>query len=361
MAPILPTLALAALALAASEPAQGRRPHLPPGPAARALAGVGAETAAHDPAQDWAELAALLGQAEPWSEPGAWELWASLVEAEAASREADPRRRAGLALLARAQGRDADAWAHLAATGADPRWTATTLPYLFPGIGFEAAPGGGGRPARLSDGARLAPALPPDAHDVLFGRSAKSELRLRGLEVGAGRIDVRLALEPTGVELELTHAGGGPVRLEVLLPTPPQRELRLVYVDWIRQDSAGVQRVELSAEDEHPRQIYGRYEPRREPMPASPTGEGPAGLGLGGLRLVPRSEGVTPTLVAAAAALARVVGVEAEVGPAGSHRDPTERAFDGVVVEVGPGAAGARTLARIVSAAEAWRLARGPR
>lgn len=355
--PCLLLLAPGAQGAQAQAPTQAR-PLLPEGPAARALAGVGRGTQPHGLALASEHLPGLLAHPDPWSLPATWEHWARWVEAEAELGEPDPSRRAALCLLARAQGRDEDAWAHLAAAGGDPAWVASALPYLWPGIAFDLPAAAGGRPAPLPAGARLAPALPPGAAEVLRGRAPRAELALRGLQVGGGRIDLRLVLEPVGVELELRHAGGADVEVEVLLPIPPGFEAWVDYVDWLRQDEPGApRRLTVGAGDEEPRQLFARLRPRPEPLPASPRAALPAGLALGGLRLAAREE-EREALAAAAAALGRLAGVPAGVRDVRAGRDGAP-AFEGVVVGVPDGAAGARVLARVASAAEAWRLA-GP-
>ena len=61
-------------------------------------------------------------------------------------------------------------------------------------------------------GARIAPSLPPplppDA-ELTANRTAE----LRGLRVGAAVLDLRLELEPDGIQVDLDHVSGEACRL----------------------------------------------------------------------------------------------------------------------------------------------------
>ena len=335
------------------------RPRIPESPAARALAGVAGTQSPHPLSAASELLPELLAAPEPWALAATWTSWAEWIEAEALAAEPSPARRVALCLLARAQGRDEDAWGHLAAAGGDPSWVATGLPYLWPGIATDIAPGSGARPAALPNGVRLVPALPPGSDAVMRTIVPRAEMVLRNLQIGAGRVHMRMILENIGVEIELVHAGGEPVELELVLPTPAGFELRVEYINWMRLDDVGKpRRVRVAPEDEESTQLFARFERRREPMPATPRGELPAGLELGGLWLdagaADPEVASEEMLAAAAAALGRLAGVSSGVRASlGSEGAP---AFSGTVIRLRPGNEGTRTLARIASAVEAWRL-----
>jgi hypothetical protein len=215
------------------------------------------------------------GADSAWNREPPWRLWVELVRAEAAAAKPDAARRASLALLARLQGRDTDAWRHLRACGADAL-VLEILPAFVPGAPLAVL----GAPT-LPDGVLLSPALPPSTDDpaetltTLAGRS----FLVPAVRVGEAKLSLELALQGDGVQVDLVHCAGPAVSVSVLLPCPRGVEIALTYADWEKlADPRAPIRVQLSAEaPEHT--LWGRFLPRvdRWPMPLAvdATPEGP--------------------------------------------------------------------------------------
>ena len=289
VAPIAPTAA--AIALLAGL-AAGQDISLAEGPAARAWAGVGPGTmvprltlddlppAAGDPSWE---------RAEPWLE------WARLVRAEgdavAASEPADGRRRARLALLAWQHNRSDDAWQHLAACTAEPGWMAAAIPHLLPGVPLELLlTGGADSGIGLPAGVLLQPALPPPpipAAEIELGtgRIRSSQMKVTHQRIGDAVVSLNYVLEYDGIQIDAELLSGEPVRFSVLLPEPPDFEIGVQYVDWIRQDEVGIP-LEVTLDAERPvRHLFGRYRPRKVDWPSVPPEVFGARFSRHGLRL----------------------------------------------------------------------------
>ena len=340
---------LAPLLLLWPSPQQGVE--LPEGPVARAWAGVGAETKPID-------LAETLLASEPWrGDPAAatpdqrWSSWARWLGEEAGAEEPGPRRRAGLLLLAREQGRWRDAWVHLERLGGFPEWAAAAMPHLLPGVPAKSALGRGGLPGPLPDGVLLRPAPPPALEAKTRGRIGTRSARVEGLRIGEAVVTLVVSVEPSGVEVDLLHTGGGPATLRVLLPTPAGQEIRVEYIDWMRQDEVGLPlTLELQPGDEE-HNLFGRFHPRHEPLPATPKGALPQQLQRGGL-WIECAEGAPAEAEARAAV--RAFGALLEV-PTGIRRPGTLPAspWSATILHLPADEAEARRfLARIASAVE---------
>lgn len=333
---------------------------LPEGPNARAFAGVGPETEAIAlGAQLAGRHAVLLDGAD---RAAVWRAWGQTLERCAASEEESPSERASLALFALEQGRWSDAWAHLERLGGHPEWSAAVLPRLLPGAPAGTPPGRGGLPGALPDGVLLTPAVPPPTREVLPGRIEPRAAEVRGLRIGEATVDLRVSLDGSGIQVDLAHTGGGPARVRVLLPEPEGLEIRVEYVDWMRQDERRLPlEVELlPGEEEH--SLFGRFRPRPLALPASPRGPLPRALERGGLWVErpPCSEELNAELEAAAAALRGALDlgggvVEAGVSPRCEPWAPTL-----LHVPAEPAAA-RRLLAAIASRVERHLLLEGRR
>lgn len=290
-----PPLLLLALAAVAGSP-EAPRVELPPGPAARAWAGVGPETAP-------AELAPVAREVLSGAD---WARWAAELAAERDAEDADPARRAALALRARAQGRDEDAWRHLAACGGDPTWVAALLPALLPGVPLEllAQDGARGVVDALPDGVLLSPAPPPPV-----AGEWRREASLAGLRVGGAVLDLTVTVDYDGVQVDLQHRAGEPARVLVQLPEPREFEIRVAYLDWSRLDEPGPVAVELAPGSEE-RSVYGRFAARATPWTLELPAELPEGLARGGLVIVhPPDPARRERLAGLDAALAELLGV----------------------------------------------------
>jgi len=246
-----------------------------------------------------ADLAAALGSvqapaelaradiAADWRDPAAFERWrAALADA----RTADARgARARLALLARRQDRDADAWQHLEVAGADPALLAALLPRFLPGIADEVAAGAGGLAGALPDGAIFTPTTPPRTRPLERGRIERRAMRVRGLRVGEAVLGLRVSVEPEGVQIDIEHIAGGAARVAVKLPIEPGFALANEYVDWFPAPMRGAAHVvEIRPGDEE-HTLYGRFEPSDSAQTFALPPRAPAALELGGLGIRPES------------------------------------------------------------------------
>ena len=145
--------------------------------------------------------AALPGEWSPALGPGCWDddrgpatwgTWVQLVhQASNGAAEERPRARAGLALLAAADAQPQVAWGHAAALAESPRWTATRVPRLLPGVPLDHPLGPGGSVEPLAPGTHLRPPAPPRPRPPVLGN-------------GRGRRDVR---RPHG-----RRGAAGPIR-----------------------------------------------------------------------------------------------------------------------------------------------------
>jgi hypothetical protein len=174
------------------------------------------------------------------------------------------------------------------------------------------------------------------------------------LEVGDAKLRLTISVEPSGVEIDLHHLSGGPVTLQVQLPELLEREVRVSYIDWMRQDERNAPlSATLTPEMEGPVQLFGRFLARRESLPSSPSDKLPVQLITAGLWIEPEGKGEISLLQStAAAALSKALSV-----PGGARMARKEAPLlpsAGVVIHLSDGPLGARTLSRIVSAAEAW-------
>ena len=232
---------------------------LPAGPIAELVAGL-ADTgppAVLGPAwPDWSDAGPAA-----WGGEAPWRLWVELLRAEAAAARPDPERRTLLALLAKRQGRDHDAWRHLAALAPSNdgglAGVAAVLPALFPGVPDEHL----GTDGPLPEGVLLRPSLPPDttatkaALRTLAGRS----IEYRALRIGAAVLSLKVSVEGDGVQVDVQHLSGPEVRLRVQPPEPPGVDVAILYYDWERVADEPVP-VEVVASAEEPlHTLWGRF------------------------------------------------------------------------------------------------------
>lgn len=324
----LPSLALLALAWVspqAAPPTAANETYkllLPPGPAARAWAGVGPETPA---APLSAEILALMEPGVPlWEQAQTWQLWAErlgalgqrLAQAQepgTARDEPSAKARAELCLLAAAQGRGADAWAHFARLTDAPQLAARVAPLLIPGVPLATKIGPGGVPLDLPDGASLYPILPEYPADHPARDLARRKAEVHGLSVGEARVRLSLAVESSGVELELEHLLGPTVELAARLPAPAEFAIRFEYVDWERvADPRQAHNVRLIPGEDEPHTIYGRVAAAPTAWPTPRPGALSARLLQDGLWLVIASDDPEHELwQATAAAIGKLLGVPA--------------------------------------------------
>jgi len=222
-----------------------------------------------------------------WAKPETWCAWARLVQLARTplDRDAQAARR-WLARLALQQGRWRDAWAHFEHAGSKSELMLSFLPGIAPPGEAGAETGDGALP----DGVLLTPAPPPPSADVLPGFVDVREAWVRGLRVGDAVLDMRIAIEPEGVQVDLEHVAGGTARLAVRLPEPEGLELRVTYVDWLRQDDVGLPLEVVVRPGDEPHSLYGRFLGRDLAWPTGTLERAPAAIRVGGLALVVDSD-----------------------------------------------------------------------
>lgn len=351
------------LAACAQDPAaadSARGLELPRGPAAAALSRIGTETRAAQ--LDWGGLP-LESDAALWRAAATWADWAESVRAESLARGVQPERTARLALVARLQARDDDAWDHFAALAEHPEHANALLPLFLPGVAageLARLPRWRGRcVAPLPDGVLLTPAAPAPsvpAAEVRLGYPVieRRSMRIDDLEIGAARVRFVVALESDGVQVDVTHVGGGAAKLYVLLPELPDFEIYVQYDDWVRQDAVGVPlEIELAPGDET-HSLFGRFQPRRitwpTELPTRPSHE----LSHDGLVLRLDADDPRFALVSAASeGLARLIEAPCRVETGRTPEGP------GVSVELADDSSG-RKWSSILSLVERWALAHPP-
>lgn len=323
---------------------------LPEGPAARAWASVDPEAPLAD---EWIKdlgdgARETLTLNDPWTNPATWQSWSRWL----ASDVRTPSESAALAILAARQGRPADAWSHYSELVSDPKAAAAAMPRLLPGIPPASALG-----APLSEGCLLHPTPPPGSLAAARGRTRPVTASAE-FQIGQATARLVISVEPAGVEVSVHHLAGGPASFRVQLPELLEREVRVSYIDWMRQDTRNEPlAVELTPEMEGPVQLFGRFLARKQRLPALPESGLPVQLLESGLWLEAEGEAPpTPLHEAAALSITAALGVPGGTRKAGSSDAGSPSA--GTVVRIPEGPMGAQTLARIVGATEAWVRAR---
>ena len=320
---------------------------LPPSPAARAHAAVVAGTA---PATLPPEV---LAAAHPshWDSEQGWKAWSARLADLRARREPTAHERAELALSALSQGRGEDAWHQLGSLAVHPGHTVALLPYLLVG----------GPTLDLADGALFAPALPPLAGDPAertlgLGVLEPREWWLRGMQIGAARVDVRFAVDNSGLQLEFHHQSGGEARLRVVLPEPLDMELSSVYVDWEREPAPGGEHEVLLSPEVPVMEVHGSVRPVQRRWPnVAPLELDARARTLGFDVIVAESDVRKPRATGLALAIAGATGLEARVRSASAPRAPGEPC--GIALEFAAGPERARKLRQLLSTLEHYAAA----
>ena len=281
-----------------------------------------------------------------WGAEAPWRRWVELVRAEQAS--SDAARRAELAVLARLQARDGDAWEHLLACAGQPELIATLLPLFTPGVPLASL----GRDGPLPDGVLLTPALPP-CENARAGLRALAGTRIerREFEVGAARCALSVTVDRDGLELGLRHLAGGAARVRLLPPLPRGVEPGQLFADWEKlAGHEGPVEFALDAEaNEHTLWLTFLPPEERWPNPRLETLKRPAGR-----ELVLRSpRGDEPYLARCAAALGELLGVPAALRGA---RFVPPGPLEPLVVNLDAGPQGERKLVDSIGLAEAFVL-----
>ncbi|MBM3978428.1 MAG: hypothetical protein FJ299_15745 [Planctomycetes bacterium] len=318
---------------------------LPPGPVREAW-----ERGAALPAQVPAPPVA------PAPPGGPWQRWARLVQ---------ERRHGELAMLAGSQQRWEDLWRHWLASAAERdglgllQARQRLVPLL---VGSE---------LELADGALLRPALPPQPPGP-EGSYQRCRYALRGLRVGAAVLDLELALELDGVQIDLMHVAGDACRLALVMPTMPQFRLAQVYCDWEERTETPETPIPLEIRPGDERHtLWARFEYRPNPWPSRAPSQLPAAIAARGIAVLCGADDPRRAeLEEFAAALAQLTGARVEVraltGLDATAAEPAALANDtGLTIdlraaETAPSARDLKWLA-LVSLAERWSLASAPR
>lgn len=324
---------------------------LPDGPAAKAWAGVGSETAPHPLHPNLRKACASsspAGTAVP-----TWHMWADWVAAEA--QENAPARRAALCLLARAQGRHADAWGHYAKLGADPRWVASVTPYLLPGAPLDSPVEAGGNLAPLPDGVLLQPFLPPLLEDAGSAPAgvAWRKATVGGIRVGEATLELTISVEATGVQVDLIHRGGGPVKVAILIPEPPGYEIRIEYLDWMQTEQPRRPILVDLQPGAEATTLWGRMIERRVSLPTGQADQLPQSLVQGGLFLsLPADDPQRAAVGEITPVLAKLLGVRVGLTEPGAPLP----GWTGTVLHLGNPAERGERLTWLASAIESFLL-----
>jgi hypothetical protein len=293
---------------------------------------------------------------DPWQSPATWRRFAELLSAEAAGATPDPARRAELALLALAQRRWDDAWAHFSECASSPPTLAALLPRFLPGLSISSPVTGS---ASLPDGAVLTPALPPSvnrAAEVSSGIVQNRAMRIEGFVVGSATLALRVSVEGQGVEIDVEHLSGGAAKLSIAIPEDPQYAFADEYVDWIRQKERGVPHELSIHPGDEAHTLYARFEPRKLEWPTLLPDKLPAQIEQGTLWLeAGRDERARPLLEAVAESLSSgPLHVPARLREA---RAPRAEDF-GIRIDLSDESVRPRKLAWIAGAVEHRALAR---
>ncbi|MBW2275828.1 MAG: hypothetical protein JRG96_21415, partial [Deltaproteobacteria bacterium] len=258
-----------------------------------------------------------------WGGELPWRRWVEALRAESGTRGPDPARRLELALLARLQGRDADAWRHLLAARANPALVAAALPAFLPGVPVEYL----AHPDDMPAGVLLRPALPPAVHDPKgsLRQLAGRVMEHRFVRVGGTLFTLRILIEGDGVQVDAIHREGPEVTVRIAPPVPPGVEIGALYADWEKIEGE-LEVAELTLSAEAPRHtIWGRFLPRSERWPAPrPSGDLPLPLRDALVVVVPAERLSEPVFQRFAEALAELFELPCELRPPGPLAgDPT--------------------------------------
>jgi hypothetical protein len=337
--------------------AERRSIELPEGAIARAVESLGAPSKPIDLPTHLGSPGRVPGpKLSAWTQPGTWTRWAELVDAESRASTPDPARRAELALLALEQERWDDAWRELEVAAATPGWLAALLPRFLPGApaGSPAAPGG--RTGRLPEGVTLTPSLPPATREAAAGRVDRRSMRIDDLAIGDAVVELTVAVEAEGVQVDVTHRSGGATRFSLRIPEPADFAIAQEYVDWYRQDEARVAHTLEVKPGDPTHTFYGRFEPHSVRFTAQLPTELNAQLQTGTLWILAGEEPAERTL-------AREIAESLAKGPLkiaaralGASEAPPTAEWTGVRLDLRDGKERARKLAWLASSVEHFAL-----
>jgi hypothetical protein len=191
---------------------------------------------------------------------------------------------------------------------------------------------------------------------------------VRGLRVGAATLDIELALEFDGVQIDVTHVAGGACRVALVLPTMPQFAFAQYYADWEERTLEPDAPLEFAIQPGDERHtLWGRFEARPNPWPTRVPERMPAALERNGIAILcGRDDPRAAELAQFASALARLTCAQVALRTAtdAALADADAGAWGasaGLAIDLRAGdAASAATRdlkwLALVSLAERWRL-----
>lgn len=265
----------------------------------------------------------------------AWSTALSRIQAPQAPLQTRLDAHLSLCVIAKAQGRDQDAWFHLQKLGDGPQQVARAIPYLWPGVPFDTPIGKGSR-LKLPAGTLLQPAFPLLPADGRQGEEGPPRMTWTGgLTVQGKAMDLRFTLQPEGIEMDLWNRASESLSIKVILPSPRNFESSYTYSDWEKTLDAllGIA-IELPAGREDAWTLFSRLKPAFEAWPASPKA-GAAWFKDRSMRLLlARDETPTPELETLAKVLRDLLGIPVGFGTMEQELPPRC-----VIVDLGPGSA----------------------
>jgi hypothetical protein len=188
-------------------------------------------------------------------------------------------------------------------------------------------------------------------------RMERREMKLSSVVLGTARVELRVAVEYDGLQIDLVHVGGGEARARVVFPEPLDFEVTTVYVDWERAPQPGVpHEVVLSAEKPKV-ELYGRCRPAKVRWPLAVPLALDARVRERGFELVAAASEVSSARTQGlATALAALTGVPARVRA--FDKSSVERPHLGVSIDLATEPARERKERTLLSAMERFALER---
>jgi hypothetical protein len=244
---------------------------------------------------DAAPLCVFAAADQRWDD--AWRWWLASAEANGGLGLLRARETIAALVVGHALTRSTDATESDVQPAAHPG----TRPAAHPDASLDALP------AAIPDGALLRPALPPQPPGPQ-GTYQRCAMAARGLRIGAAVVDLEVRVELDGVQIDLTHVGGGACSVAIVLPTMSQFALAQEYVDWEEQPLPSGRPLALSIQPGDERHtLWGRFEVRPNPWPARIPAHLPAQIARSGLVIqTTRDDPRRAELAEFAAALARL-------------------------------------------------------
>jgi len=218
----------------------------------------------------------------------------------------------------------------------------------------------------------LQPALPPPsvhAAEVVLGtgRIRSSKMTVTHQRIGDAVVSLHFVLEYDGLQVDIEHLSGEPTMFWLQLPEPPDFEIGVQYLDWVREAEVGVPiQVELDAA-RPVRHLFGRYRPRSIDWPSLAPDTFGARFQRHGLRLViGAGDPWEARLSGLAQGFELLLGCEVELlvegvadAGAGTSSGAPPETWPGVTLHLVEGPSRSRKLMTMISLCERFALAGG--